>query len=161
MTHRECIKAWLATIQLKDVYVIDWGSGSKPAMRYIQHDNCSFTTIDQNKLIDSERRSKDHIVWDITQKIVFPAKADIAFCIEVLEHSIYTQEILKNIHDNLRTDGKLYLTMPYDFPIHSEDDSLRFTEYGLRQALRRADFEVLSFQYTDNNQGYLVEAIAL
>lgn len=157
MTHREAIKEWLSIIHLKNIHVIDWGSGAKPVMRYIKHEDCTFTTIDKNVLIDRERRAPDHITHDISSPITIP-KADVAFCIEVLEHSPFTENILTNIANNLVSGGTLYLTMPYDFPVHSEDDYVRYTENGLRFWLRHCGFSVRTLQYTDNKQGYLVEA---
>jgi len=157
MTHRECIKDWLSKIHLDGLHVIDWGSGSKPVMRYISHKNCTFTTIDKNPLIDSERRSSHHVTFDINFPIKLE-KADAAFCIEVLEHSLFTEDILANIYNNLKRGRNLYLTMPYDFPVHSEDDYLRYTENGLRAHLTRAGFIVEELDMTEDNQGYLVKA---
>lgn len=157
MTHREQIKAWLAGITLWDQTVHDWGSGSKPVSRYVQHDNVRFITLDKNPLIAEDRRSKDHITADLTEPIHLDP-ADTAFCIEVLEHTLYPQELLENISNNLKPEGSLYLTMPYDFPVHSDDDYLRLTENGLRAHLQIAGFIIDKLEYTSDRQGYIVEA---
>lgn len=157
MTHREAIKEWLGNIRLKDVNVIDWGSGSKPVTRYIQQENCQFITIDKNPLIAPDRRASTHVKHDI-QKFVSLPTADVAFCIEVLEHTIHPDYVLKNIYQNLKEGGVLYLSMPYDFRVHSDDDYFRLTINGMNKILEIAGFTPEYINYSVNQEGYLVKA---
>ncbi len=156
---REALKAELANIFIKDKSVIDWGSGAKPAMRYIQHENCTFTTIDKNELIPVDRQGNKHFIKDICSADLddqFIDSYDVAFCLEVLEHTLDPQTVISNIWLSLHNNGKLYLSVPFMFPIHAEEDYWRFTEYGLRYLLRRfKNVEIKSFE---NESGYWVEA---
>lgn len=157
MTHREVIKDWLANIELKDCLIIDWGSGSKPVSRYIKHHNCKFLTIDKNPLIAGDRRSIHHLEKDIQLAVEVP-KADVAFCIEVLEHTLQPHGVISNLYNNLKDGGKLYLTMPYNFRVHSDDDYIRLTENGLRGYLEYHGFKINYIKPTNTDEGFLVEA---
>lgn len=156
--HREEIKEWLNNIELKDKIVIDWGSGSKPVSRYINHQGCKFVTIDNNKQIANDRRALKHYQHDIQEPIDL-GQADIAFCIEVLEHVEEPRMLLQNIYSNLREAGVLYLTAPFQFRIHSDDDYWRYTENGIRLLLGWAGFLVESIYIQSDNSGYFVRAI--
>lgn len=156
---REQLKEHLAKINLKDKRVVDWGSGAKPAMRYIQHENCHFTTIDKNPLIVQDRRGQEHLVRDIASadlddKLI--DDFDVAFCLEVLEHTLDPQMVVTNIWLSLHRKGKLYLSVPFLFPIHAEEDYWRFTEHGLRYLLR--DFKDIQVEELEGASGYWVEA---
>lgn len=157
--HREKIKAWQSTIELTDKLVLDWGSGSKPVSRYIKYSNCTFVTIDNNTKIDKDRRSAVHIVHDIQESLTYSVQADVAFCIEVLEHVEQPLLVLDNIFDNLVSGGTLYITVPFQFEIHSDDDYWRFTENGIRLLLGWAGFTIKDIQAQEDNSGYFVEAI--
>ena len=154
---REQLKEKLGQIHLKDVAVIDWGSGAKPAMRYINHEGCYFVTIDKNPQIIQDRRGSKHYELDITEKVRLTDRSGVAFCLEVLEHTLNPQSVVDNIYDNLETDGKLYLSVPFLFPIHADEDYWRFTEHGLRHLLR--DFREVSVEAFENDCGYWVEAV--
>lgn len=158
MTHREAIKDWLGTIHLEDMRIFDWGSGSKPVSRYIVHENCTFITIDKNPLIAGERRAATHLIIDIQYKVSIGTKCDAAFCIEVLEHTLRPDLVLQNIANNLKPQGMLYLSMPYDFKVHSDDDYLRLTENGLKALLANSGFTIKDISDTVGNEGFIVEA---
>lgn len=157
MSHREAIKEWLGNIELKHQNVVDWGSGSKPVSRYIKHTDCVFVTIDKNPLIDEDRRSETHIEWDITKPYSLATQSDTAFCIEVLEHTTKPTKVINNIWWNLKEGGKLYLSVPYNFRVHADDDYWRFTENGLKYLLR--DFTYVEIKPSSGDEGFLVEAI--
>lgn len=159
-THRQVIKAWMADIFLEHMRVADWGSGSKPASRYIAHADCEFTTIDNNPLIAEDRRSPSHLHWDITQPVEID-KFDAAFCIEVLEHVENPQAVLENIRANLQPGASLYLTVPFKLHIHSDADYWRFTDQGVKLLLSKSGFEVISVKDTIDELGYMAEAKAV
>lgn len=157
MTHRETIKDFLAQLVYKNKKIIDWGSGSKPVSRYIQHENCKFITIDNNKLIAADRRSVNHIIHDIQEPIELDA-ADVAFCMEVLEHTQYPHQVLDNIWHNLKEGGHFYFSMPYNFRVHSYDDYMRLTENGIRAYFEQAGFRIELFMATVGDEGFIVKA---
>jgi 2-polyprenyl-3-methyl-5-hydroxy-6-metoxy-1,4-benzoquinol methylase len=156
---REQLKERLAKIELSGKRVVDWGSGAKPAMRYIQHENCHFTTIDKNPDIIPDRRGQEHLVRDIASADLDDTLIDdfdVAFCLEVLEHTLDPQMVVTNIWLSLHRKGKLYLSVPFMFPIHSDEDYWRFTEHGLRYLLR--NFSQVDIQPLGDLTGYWVEA---
>lgn len=150
--HREALKAELGKIQLTNVSVVDWGAGSKPVQRYIQSEGCTFFTIDKNGY------NEQSLVTDITAPLILDQEYDVAFCIEVIEHVESFDMLLRNIRMNLKPDGKLYLSAPFQFEIHAEEDYWRFTEHGLRLLLGNFDFAVARIVPIDNLSGYFVEA---
>lgn len=159
MTHREAIKAYLKEICLTDMQVIDWGSGSKPAWRYIDQASSrnDWTTIDNAEGIPSDRMSH-HKNLDINEPIEL-FQADVAFCLEVLEHVEYPESVLLNIWNNLKNGGQLFLSVPFKYRIHSDIDYWRFTDNGIRLLLERNGFTVNDIQETVDELGYIVEAV--
>lgn len=162
MTHRQIIKQWLAGISIKDEEVIDWGSGSKPAFRYIQHENCHFTTVDNAPGIPQDRKGEKHVDADISQQILIHLDDrklfDTAFCLEVLEHVEDPDQLIDNIYNSLKAGGMLYLSAPFKYEIHADADYWRFTANGLCLLLERVGFEILSINETVDELGYIVEA---
>lgn len=162
MTHREAIKEWLSKIHLKDEEVIDWGSGSKPAFRYIQQENCQFTTADNAPGIPQDRKGYRHLDADISKPIEIDLgdrkQFDTAFCLEVLEHVENPEQLLRNIFDNLKDGGMLYLSAPFKYEIHADADYWRYTANGLRLLLERVGFQIISINETVEELGYIVEA---
>ncbi len=152
MPHREDIRAFLEGLTFKDSLIIDWGSGSKPVQKYVKHDNCRFIRIDKN----DHPEWQPHILANI-QSIIDPVEeADAAFCMEVLEHTTNPSQVFKNIRMNLKADGKLYLSVPFMYPEHGEEDYLRFTRFGLKYYATEAGFK--DAKVREIEQGYLMEA---
>ena len=152
VAHREDIRAYLEGLTVEGM-VIDWGSGSKPVMKYVNGDKAMFHTIDINPQVNPDTLA------DI-QSNTFNTflKADHAFCMEVLEHTTNPQMVLHNIHHNLREGGRLHLSVPFLYPEHGENDYLRFTRQGLRYYAEEAGFK--NIWIWDITDGFLMEATA-
>lgn len=161
MTHRQILKDYLSRIILTNSNVVDWGSGSKPAWRYLNPNSKGniWTTIDNANNIDPDRTS-NHINWDITKPIKID-KFDVAFCLEVIEHVTDFNAVIKNIYNNLGYDGIFYLSAPFKYEIHADIDYWRFTENGLRYLLESNNFGVLDMKSTVDDLGYIAKAIRL
>lgn len=157
LAHRDVIRSYLEALVYHRKLIYDWGSGSKPVFRYIQHDNCKFVTFDKNGLIASDRRADEHYTHDITDPVVLKP-ADIAFCMEVLEHTTEPKKILANIYDNLKPGGVLHMSVPFMFPQHSDDDYFRYTQNGLEYLLKEAGFGISMIMSTVEEQGFIVKA---
>ncbi len=163
-THREVIKNWLDRIDLTNAKVIDWGSGSKPAFRYIHHQNCTFDTVDNAPGIPDDRKGTTHFNIDISKPIdtnIALIGYDAAFCLEVLEHVENPWQLMANIRPSLYVGGKLYLSAPFKYPVHAEADYWRFTQHGLQLLLEKNDFRVFSIKETIKEFGFIVEAVAI
>lgn len=155
MGHREDIRAYLEGLTVSGM-VVDWGSGSKPVQKYVKG-VADFINIDKNP------QTSPDILADIQNPIPslnpFAIQlADYAFCIEVLEHTTDPLAVLKNIHYNLKTEGKLYLSVPFLYPEHGEEDYLRFTSMGLKYYLEKAGFKDITIK--DITDGFWAEATA-
>lgn len=152
MAHREGIRKYLEEVEVYGT-VIDWGCGTKPIMNYLKENNARFINVDKVK------HEQVNAVADIEQPITLEP-ADFAFCLEVIEHTWNVVLLLENIHRNLKKGGFLYLSQPFMYLVHKEDDRIRFTYHGLRQILTEASFKVEDIQPTegdlDHASGYIV-----
>jgi SAM-dependent methyltransferase len=150
--HREALKEQLGRIHLNDVAVIDWGAGSKPASRYINSENCTFYTIDKSDY------DKPDLVADITKELNPGKVFDVAFCLEVIEHVEDVKGLIYNLQRYLTASGVLYMSVPFQFEIHAEEDYWRFTEHGIRLLLE-PHFTNIEITSIDGDSGYFVKAV--
>lgn len=154
MGHREGIREYLKDVELFGV-VVDWGCGTKPITKYLRNKGSSYYGIDQ---VEYEGVTD---VLNIEEPIMI-TKADMAFCLEVIEHTWNTKQVIENIYQNLRRGGYLYLSQPFMYRVHKEDDRVRYTHQGLKQLLEEAGFTVDDIHPTvgdlDNAEGYIVRA---
>lgn len=74
---------------------------------------------------------------------------DFIICSEVLEHTYHPHQAMQNMYDSLKPGGKLILSTPFVFPIHTPpNDFFRFTKYGLAYLFK--DFERVSIKEKNN-----------
>lgn len=156
MSHREDIKAWLGTVHLENVHVIDWGRGTKPVTKYVRMGGgVTYFGIDKLPHVGAD------LVCDMIIPYLLQRIADVAFCMEVLEHVTDPDALVLNIAENLKAGGKLYMSVPFQFPVHSPEDYWRFTDQGIKLLLSRHGFEVESIAATEGDAGWLVRAVKL
>ena len=144
MAHREGIREYLKNVQVHGL-VYDWGCGTKPIKNKLLPNEAKIIGIDQ----------LDHVGADIVKNIEaccieLGELADFAFCLEVLEHTWESNMVISNIYDNLKEGGVLYLSQPFMYEVHKEDDRIRYTYNGLRQLLEEAGFTVEDIKPTQN-----------
>lgn len=160
MAHREGIREYLKDVQVHGL-VYDWGCGTKPIKNYLKPNNAKFVGIDKLSHVGAD------VVGDIESPIeevllVDGFKSDFAFCIEVLEHTWNSRQVLINIYDFLKQGGTLYLSQPFMYEVHKEDDRVRYTHHGLKQLLEEVGFTVEDIQPTvgdlDHAEGYILRA---
>ncbi|HKE17204.1 MAG TPA: methyltransferase domain-containing protein [Kofleriaceae bacterium] len=96
---------------------------------------CERLGIDVVQLdIDAERGAD--VVADICEWRS-EAPFDAILCSEVLEHLYAPHQAVSNMWASLRDGGRLILTAPFVFPIHSAPhDYFRYTRHGLEVLLR-------------------------
>lgn len=133
---RAYIISELQKIDVSDCVIIDWGSGDHRATRYIRHSRCEIINV------DIKPDPKTTIVTDICQPLTIK-EADLAFCLEVLEHCYDPNAVLSNIYNNLKVGGKLLISVPFICPYHSRKDYWRWTGLGITTLLRQHKFKVL------------------
>lgn len=152
---RAYIISELSKIVAQNIIIIDWGCGNnrRKAERYIQHKDCEIISVD----IDPTRVPS--LVADMCKPLTIK-EADIAFCLETLEHCYDPDAVLDNIYNNLKTGGKLYISVPFVCSLHGRD-YWRFTKLGIRTLLKRHKFKIISVvRLADVDRiGHFVEAI--
>jgi len=155
MPHREGIREYLKDVQVHGV-VIDWGCGTKPIGNYLLPNTAKFVNIDKLDHVGAD------LVLDMSNRIEIGITADFAFCLEVLEHVWNQKTLLMNIHRHLKDGGVLYLSQPFFYEVHKEDDRIRYTHHGLRQLLEECHYKVEDIYPTvgdlDHAEGYIVRA---
>ena len=106
----------LSKIVVENIVIIDWGSGNNrnKAERFIHHKDCEVISVD----IDPARSPT--LVADTCKPLTIK-EADMAFCLEVLEHCYNPDIAIDNIYNNLKKGGKLYLSVPFVISPHGKD----------------------------------------
>lgn len=156
MPHRDSISTYLRQISIPEGVVIDFGCGGKPVTNYIElGEKAQYFSYDKNP------QSKAQVILDMENENLPEGqpKADVGFCIEVLEHSKKPQYVLSTIWQNMKHQGVLYLTVPFLFPIHHEEDYWRWTDKGIKMLLEDSMFQVEEIIPTEGNQGWIVKAL--
>lgn len=156
MAHREGIRGYLKDVQVHGL-VIDWGCGTKPIKKYLKSNDAMFVGIDKLETVGAD------IMTNIEKPIpIYLGDANFAFCLEVIEHVWDAKQMLTNIFHFLHSGGILYLSQPFMYEVHKEDDRVRYTHHGLRQLLEEVGFTVEDISPTvgdlDHAEGYIVRA---
>lgn len=87
--------------------------------------------------IDIDEKKRPDIFADLCTHDFGELKFDVVVMGEVLEHLHSPHLAIKRIHNALRPNGKLIITVPFIFPIHDRPyDYYRYTRYGLEFLLR-------------------------
>lgn len=94
--------------------------------------------------LDIDPASGCTYIGDICRRNSFIADStfDFVVCTEVLEHTLQPFHAVDEISRILKPQGKLFLSVPFNFRIHGPlPDCWRFTEHGLRALL--GNFKIL------------------
>lgn len=121
--------------------VLDAGAGEGnwrylfPHAKYITQDKCIGSTDWDYSKIDYK--------CDITNIPLSDESIDVVLLIEVLEHLPEPLLALKEINRILKKGGYLYISVPQGWGEHQvPNDYYRYTQYGLRYLLNKANFKV-------------------
>lgn len=153
---RQQLEEWLGTIKIDAMStILDVGGSQNPISGRVK-------TIGEGSAVEildletpHESKQEPDIIIDIEQNLSLSLEMhkqyDVAFCIEVSEYWIDPLKALKNIRSLLKMDGYLYISFHMVYPLHNPqfEDSLRYTEYGVRKLLERSGFKVEEFKYRE------------
>lgn len=147
---REQLEAWLKTIGIKDgSLVVDVGGSQKPVQPRLGNagKDSEYTILDLPK--PHEVAVEPFLTMDLNedwegQPDEFDESAGVVFCLEVMEYVWNPYQALKNIEWLLQPRGKLFLSVPFVYPVHNpkENDYLRYTDTGISKLLEKAGFEI-------------------
>lgn len=121
----------------KSLKVLDVGCGSKPYRPF-------FENVGLYLGIDIARNSRAVDVLGMAEDLPFTENCfDITICTQVLEHAIYPEKVLDEIHRVMRMKGKVILSTHGMWAEgHEIPDMWRWTADGLRRILRLSGFQV-------------------
>jgi SAM-dependent methyltransferase len=87
---------------------------------------------------------------------------DAALATELLEHVPHPAPLLAEVLRVLRPGGRLFLTVPYLWPLHDvPDDQFRYTPFALERVLRDAGFGDVELRATGGWDASLAQLLGL
>lgn len=117
--------------------LLDVGAGS--LRRY----QCCFPRIHTYRTLDVNANSGADIIGSAESIPLPDASVGNILCTQVLEHVPHPWLAIQEMYRVLRPNGLLLLTVPQMNELHEiPHDYYRYTNYGLRQLLQEAGFEV-------------------
>ena len=97
-------------------------------------------------VLDIDDKFHPHIIGNAENIPVKSNSVDCVKCTELLEHVEHPEMVLDEISRILKPGGALILSMPFNFPIHSDPyDFQRVTDEKLRRMLED-NFQILSLK---------------
>jgi SAM-dependent methyltransferase len=132
---------WLKKIDISVDKVIDVGAGTNLAKNYATVKCREYHTLDNDPATNPKwtyDMNKDLCCVWLREML---EEYDVAFCIETLEHLYNPVVACENLNKILKPGGILYLTVCYIYPHHGYNDYLRYTDFGLKILLEKAQFE--------------------
>ncbi len=127
--------------ELRDSRILDVGSGHASYVSLI-HPSNHYIDLDY-PATNEKYLLRPQIYGDARSLPVGGGKVDTVFLFEVLEHVHETESVLDEIARVLAPGGRLFLSVPFIYPIHdAPNDFKRFTRFGLSESLKRSGFDV-------------------
>ncbi len=126
--------------------VLDAGAGHCPYKSRFEH--AAYESADFCQ-VDRRYAAIDH-VCDLRRIPVDDGRFDAVLCTQVMEHVPDPQAVIHEFARVLRPGGALWLSAPLYYEEHERPyDFFRYTQYGLRQLLQTAGFEVESLEWLE------------
>jgi len=120
--------------------VLDIGCGSSDIKQYTSF--TEYVGLDINPNAENV-----NIVADAHDIPLGNETFDSAVCIAVLEHVKNPDIVLKEIYRVLKSNGKLFVAVPFLQPVHNDPDDLwRWTKNGIITLLGKSRFKILEFR---------------
>ncbi len=128
-------------IELDNCTVLDIGSGDSDHARLLRPD-CRLYRLDYPATNRRYRNAPD-IYGDAASLPIAAETMDAVLLLEVLEHLPDDRKALSEIRRVLRPSGRLYLSVPFNYPVHdAPGDFRRYTVYGSRHLLATQGFAI-------------------
>jgi len=135
---RRQLENWLRTIDVRADLVWDVGGAAMPVEGRTKSWNVrNYCIIDISPEAD--------MVFDINYPKYGGLKADIIFCLEVMEYVWNPIQALENMASLLKKDGILYISFHFIFQHHQPKtrDYLRYTRRGIEKLLEETGFKII------------------
>jgi len=135
--------------RIRNALVLDVGSGNS------RHDSLSSLENTLVRLDYPETNKRYSALPDVyADGRALPVRghaADVVLLLEVLEHLPDPASALQEAHRVLKPQGKLYISVPFLYPIHdAPHDYRRYTSYGMLHILRQHGFRPVQ-EFTHGN----------
>ena len=145
------LKLLLSSLDRKD-NILDFGAGYGLFTEKLKKKGYKISALEKNEKAIEKLKEKNLINYKTIDQI--KEKIDCVISLNVLEHIENDQEIVKDIYNLLKKDGKLLLYVPSSNLVWSNLDVLvnhvrRYDKKGLKNLLSRAGFEVEQIYYVD------------
>lgn len=128
-------------VELGDCMVLDIGSGDSDHAGRLQS-GCSLYRLDYPATNRRYRNAPD-IYGDAASLPIASESMDAVLLLEVLEHLPDDHKALTEIRRVLKPGGRLYLSVPFIYPVHDAPaDFRRYTVFGSRHVLATQGFTV-------------------
>lgn len=141
LTDRFHIQSRRALQEIRQSLIVDIGSGDSRHGELLDSSN-QFYRLDYPQTNQRYRGSPD--VYGDASNLPFKTKSfDVVLLFEVLEHIGSDGQALREIRRILSPGGRLYISVPFVYPVHdAPNDYRRFTIHGVRLLLGEAGFEL-------------------
>ncbi|MDC3227016.1 class I SAM-dependent methyltransferase [Acidimicrobiaceae bacterium] len=145
------LKLLLSSLDRKD-NILDFGAGYGLFTEKLKKKGYKISALEKNEKAIKKLKEKNLINYKTIDQI--KEKIDCVISLNVLEHIENDQEIVKDIYNLLKKDGKLLLYVPSSNLVWSNLDVLvnhvrRYDKKELKNLLSRAGFEVEQIYYVD------------
>jgi SAM-dependent methyltransferase len=130
--------------------VLDIGSGDSRHEKLLGA-GCTLFRLDY-PATNQRYRLLPEIFADASSLPIASNAFDVVLLLEVLEHLPDDQKALGEIRRVLKPGGKLYLSVPFIYPIHdAPSDYRRYTIFGLQSILEKFGFRVVQMIHHGNS----------
>ena len=158
---RRQLEDWVKSIDVKADVVLDVGGAQLPIKKRVKS-----WDVKEYKILDLEmphEGSKPDIVCDINKlqrlENMASIKANVVFCLEVMEYIWHPVATLVNIRNAMAMDdsGILYISFPFLYPHHNPKglDYMRYTRWGAEKLLTECGFKIIKNTPRIANEGGL------
>jgi len=124
--------------------VLDIGCYNKWAKNHLPA-GCSYIGLDYYETANEWYGSVPDVYGNALALPLAPESFDVVLLFDVLEHIEDSRRLLEQIHLVLKLDGRLFISLPFLYPIHDAPrDFVRLTLHGIEDLAKRTNYAVSS-----------------